>query len=648
MSVLINVDGACLYDSTLLASDGYILHKATISSGLNKGGKATFIVPRENPRYNDFVALKSLVEVYRNGDLRWRGRALVPGRDLYGRKTIVCEGELCFLQDSVQRLRTITGTPTAVFSEIISAHNSAVDPWKRFAVGTVSVTVDGDELSVDITAGQKTHAIVERMVADYGGYIIFDSLPDGSRRINWFSEPPYSCNQQIRLGYNLLDFSSSGNVNQYANRIIPYGAENEDGTRVQIDIGGKDYVEDAEAVASRGAVEACVVYDGVTDPEELRTLAEQDLALACAIPEKLRLSALDMSLMDLSLDAFQIGQSVTAVSDYHDMSGQYHLIALSEDLLDPREGAVELSRDAKYTDGVSGTLTGSIAQKDQANKQQFASYVTMVGVITQRILGARGGAVRLLDTDGDDLPDTLYVADNPDTEKAEKVWRLNYEGWGASKTGFNGPFVMGATLEDGILASAITAATLVAGTIQSSDRESFLLDLDNNTITASSLSLIISGKSFAEYEENRTSEMNILSDRIESEVAAQAQRGDDLEERLTRVEQNSDSWSVRVEKLETDGVHKVSSGNGVVVDENGLNVYKDGEETSTTIDFDGLDVTRTSDGEAVLTATAEGVNALNVTARKYLTIGKHSRIEDYSNGSDTKRTAIFWIDGEGE
>ena len=645
MSLLIQVDGQPLFGTGYAPEDGYSLHKAVTQSGLNTGGNATFLVPRENPRYNDFVALRSVVEVYRNDKLRWRGRSILPGRDLYGRKTVVCEGELCFLQDSSQRLRSVTGTPTAVFTDIISAHNSSVEDWKQFAVGTVSVTVPGDSLSLDLTGGLKTYAAVQALVATYGGYIIFDSLPDGSRRINWFSEPPYTCNQQIKLGYNLLDFNSSGNVSHFATRLIPYGAQLEDGSRLTLNLSGVDYVEDGEAVAARGVVEATVIYDGVTDQTELERLARQDLARMCVLPETLQLSAADMSFLDLEQDAFQIGQKVTAVSELHDMSGQYHLATLMEDLLDPAEGSVTLTRDAKYMDKASGTLTESVTKKDQETKEQFSSYVTMVVVITQRIIGARGGAVRLLDTDGDELPDTLFIADNPDPEKAEKVWRFNYEGWGGSKTGFNGPFIMGATLEDGILASAITAATLVAGTIRSADGTSFLLDLDNNTIQADALKLIVSGKTFDQYNQetqNQLAQFDIRADAIQSSVTEEL---NGVRSEMTDIRQTASAIQAEYTKFAEDGVTKLVS-KGVTVDERGLTVSEDGKPTSSTLDHDGLEVNRTSDGETVLSVKDSGVDALNVTVRKYLTIGNYSRIEDYSDGTDTRRTGIFWIGGD--
>ena len=111
------------------------------------------------------------------------------------------------------------------------------------------------------------------------------------------------------------------------------------------------------------------------------------------------------------------------------------------------------------------------------------------GVLTKRILGAEGGSARFLDENNDGELDTLYIANNKNPEMATKVWRFNYEGWAASDNGYNGPFKMGATLEDGILADFITAAHLVAGSIQSADGVTFTLNLDTgelvtNRITA--------------------------------------------------------------------------------------------------------------------------------------------------------------------
>lgn len=102
-----------------------------------------------------------------------------------------------------------------------------------------------------------------------------------------------------------------------------------------------------------------------------------------------------------------------------------------------------------------------VNQKKQIEKipQGTALQIAMAQA-TAAIMGAKGGAVRQLDTDGDGMPDTIYVADNADPALAKHVWRWNYKGWAASKNGYNGPFAMAATLEGGFVADFITAGKL--------------------------------------------------------------------------------------------------------------------------------------------------------------------------------------------
>ena len=146
----------------------------------------------------------------------------------------------------------------------------------------------------------------------------------------------------------------------------------------------------------------------------------------------------------------------------------------------------------RYTTADIGSVRANIADTIADQQQQIAntpgkSEIQQIAeAITDTILGANGGAVRILDTNGDGMRDTLYIADNPDPVQAQKVWRFNYEGWGASENGYNGPFSVAATLEQGMYADFITAGTLLSGliktgTIQSTSGNT-VYDLDNGTI----------------------------------------------------------------------------------------------------------------------------------------------------------------------
>lgn len=136
---------------------------------------------------------------------------------------------------------------------------------------------------------------------------------------------------------------------------------------------------------------------------------------------------------------------------------------------------------------VRANIADTIAkQQQEIEKKPNKTFMqTAIESLTKTILGARGGSVRFLDENGDGEPDTLYIADNPDPTQAVKVWRFNYEGWGASDNGYGGPFKIGATLKDGIVADFITAGTLYgllfkAGAIESLDGK-ISIDLESGS-----------------------------------------------------------------------------------------------------------------------------------------------------------------------
>lgn len=190
------------------------------------------------------------------------------------------------------------------------------------------------------------------------------------------------------------------------------------------------------------------------------------------------------------LERVQLGDAVTVIFPEMNVNASARVVAVDYDPIGERYNSITLG-------SVRSSLAQTIVQQGQLIKDKPSqSWVQAISMtLTARILGAKGGAVRLLDTDSDGMPDTLYVADDPDPNKTVKVWRWNYEGWAGSKSGYAGPYILGATLEDGLLAEAVTAANLVAGTIKSADDgKTFFLDLDNGVLNMQATSLKISGK----------------------------------------------------------------------------------------------------------------------------------------------------------
>lgn len=106
-----------------------------------------------------------------------------------------------------------------------------------------------------------------------------------------------------------------------------------------------------------------------------------------------------------------------------------------------------------------------------------------------------------------------------------------------------------------------------------------------------------------------------------------------------------DSDSVDIKISEAIGeIDSVTTSTGYTFDADGLRISKDGEEMKNRLDNTGMYVTRNE--EEILSANNEGVSALNLTSRQYLIVGDYSRFENYDNGTDSKRTACFFIGGE--
>ncbi len=137
--------------------------------------------------------------------------------------------------------------------------------------------------------------------------------------------------------------------------------------------------------------------------------------------------------------------------------------------------------------------------------------------------------------------------------------------------------------------------------------------------------------------DGRTSSLEMTVEGLKADVASHNTDLTDISSRMTAVEQNAEGLSVQVQSVKTDGVSKVNTATGYTFDELGLTVEKSGREIKTRISEDGMQVFK--NGDAVLTANSEGVDAVDLHASTYLVVGGRSRFENY--GAD--RTGCFWV-----
>ena len=160
-------DGFLLYHSNL---ENLRIFNPSVELELNKTGSFNFTIYPEHPYFSLVKKLKSIITVWQDDFLLFRGRVLDDDIGWHNEKTVNCEGDMAFLLDSVQRPNTFTGTVAEVLGYLISLHNPQVDADKQFTLGTV--TVDG-VLTVDLTEYTTTYDVIQKHLLEaFGGYLM--------------------------------------------------------------------------------------------------------------------------------------------------------------------------------------------------------------------------------------------------------------------------------------------------------------------------------------------------------------------------------------------------------------------------------------------------------------------------------------------
>lgn len=360
------VDDKLAYDSRLKAT---ALIGLRAQLGLNKGGAATIILPPEHPAYNEFTSYRSVVTIYRDGVLRFRGRALYPTDDFMLNRTITCEGERCFLRDGIHRPYTYNDTPEHIFQTVIGLYNAQVEAFKQFVVGTIQ-GISTDAIVLESEEAEPFSATVDKLIELCGGYIVFTTNQDGQRVINWYDSVNYSSSQIIEFGKNLVDFSRTTANSDLATVIIPYGAKDETtGTRLTISSvnGGLDFIQDDEAVALRGVICKAIYWDEIVTPEALLSKAQQYLNSSKNLIASLELTAIDLSLLDKSIDSFMIGDTIKVRSKPHGVEDMlYQLTEQDIDFLHPQNDRIILGQSIS---SLTGTDVATARKNDDTLKR---------------------------------------------------------------------------------------------------------------------------------------------------------------------------------------------------------------------------------------------------------------------------------------
>lgn len=357
-------DGLLLYHGKL---ENLQIHSPALELELNKAGKFTFTIYPGHPRYSMVQRLKSIITVYQDDYLLFRGRVLDEKRGWHNEKAVTCEGDMAFLLDSVLRPFSFTGTPAEMLAYMLELHNAQVDESKQFLPG--NVTMEGVQ-TYDATEYLTTKDTLEKALFEpLGGYLM-TRTEDGQTYLDYLSDIALLSPQSVTFGKNLLELNLTAKGADVATVVIPLGAKlkdeegNDTGERLTIAAvnGGADYVLNDSAIAQYGTIVKTVVFDDITDAEALKAKGQAHLAQTVKLPETIELTAADMAATGADIASFHLGVQVMVQSRAHGISQRFTVEKLYLKLLTPAANKLVLGA---ALDDLSGAVHGIVQQQGQ-------------------------------------------------------------------------------------------------------------------------------------------------------------------------------------------------------------------------------------------------------------------------------------------
>ena len=377
-------------DNFLLYADSHKDYKVVspkLELELNKAGKFEFSIYPNHPHYGLIRKMKSIISVYHNDTLVFRGRVLNSERGWINESKITCEGDLAFFNDSIIRPYDYISNGQITVSDflafIIGEHNSQVDGERQFKLGTVTV-VDGDSTNDENLISRSNseystawETISKSLIEMLGGYLIVRHEADGAY-IDYLADINVLSSQTVEFGKNLTDVIKSVKGEDLYTGIIPLGAKDEEGNRITIASvnGDLDYLVNEDQADIYGRIFKTMTWDDVTEPANLLTKAQSYLTSIGMLTETIELKAVDISPLNQDINSFRLGTKIRVHSSPHGINETFTIEKLSIDLMKPESNKLTLGATRKTFTEQSGSTSSeiiSIGQKVDSAIEQIGT-----------------------------------------------------------------------------------------------------------------------------------------------------------------------------------------------------------------------------------------------------------------------------------
>lgn len=456
-------DSTKIYDP----SEELVLISPVLDLEDNLSGSFKFGIDPTHAAYSN-IDVNCEISVYEDGEWMWSGRVTDMSISFNKIRQITCEGELAYLNDSIQEAAEYHDlTVRETLEAWIAIHNTKC-PDKQFTVGIVTVTDSNGSLYRLTNYDTTLYCISDKLVNRLGGHIRIRH-DAGVRKIDYLAEYPNTCSQNIEFGKNLVDYVESYDFTKMITVLIPLGAKLAESpipalearTTIASVNDGKVYLE-SDAVETYGRIEGVQTWDDVTVPANLKTKGEAYLAEAQFANMVLTVTAVDLHKLNPSIERVKLLDQIRAISAPHSLNKVFPVTKMSIALDKPANTTFTLGTDEQVGISVQSKRTQSVV-KDKIEEMSTDQEI---------LAAARTQATELINTATHGYvitePNRILIMDTNDINTATKIWQLNLNGFGYSGDGGQ-TYGLAITMDGQIVGEYILANSIKAKSIDLTD-----------------------------------------------------------------------------------------------------------------------------------------------------------------------------------
>lgn len=449
-------------------SDDAAIFDTELNEEIGKAGEFTFKVPPTNPSYSQ-LAQGSLITILKDGAEFWRGEIQQIKTDFAKIAEVYCVEDLAWLADEFLVPVSVTNESYAQrFQTALTAYNTNRSLDRQFTAGYITNVTSSNNCNWTTEYDWSILDSLRNCICGETGHIRVRRVTSGGSVTRYIdivklSDYGVQATQPIEYGYNLLDYVKESDYGNLTNVLTPYGDELE--TELYTEYNARlqgTTITEATSITAYGRHARAVIFDGVSDIDELNALAQAYLTRYSQPQLTMEVKAVDLAGIE-SVDAIAIGDSVRIIATPFAVDQWLYLTQIRRDIQNIDRNSITLSGYVQTGRSLTDQTTGTAdAVKSLPSKSSILDAARKNAL---EILNGTDGGYVTFETNANDQITELRIANNLDYSQATKCWRWNLGGLAyLSRVSASDPWtvVTAATMDGGFVADFITTGTLIA------------------------------------------------------------------------------------------------------------------------------------------------------------------------------------------